>query len=76
MLRGSKRDLDKKSAILMRSVDPARREHGAVEFLVELTRRQGDEGVPLSLTLTAYRSGRKWKVWMSKQPALCLRSVL
>lgn len=36
MLKGSKRDLEKKGAILMMTVDPTRRERGAAELLVEL----------------------------------------
>lgn len=39
MIRGSKRDQERKGAILVRTMDPARRERGVVELLVELTRR-------------------------------------
>lgn len=35
--RGSKGDQEGKEAMLVRAVDPARRERGGVELLVELT---------------------------------------
>lgn len=53
---GSKGDQGRKGAILVRTVDSGRREREAVKLLAELTREEGDRGVPPSLPLMSYRS--------------------
>lgn len=57
--RGSKVDQERKGTILVGTVGPACRERGTVELLAKLTRTQGNEEVPSSLPLMAYRSGRE-----------------
>lgn len=56
-LNGSNGNQESKGTIQVRVANPSRRECEAVELLLELIRRQGDEGVPPSLPLMAYGYG-------------------
>ena len=72
--KGSKGDQGRKDSILVRVANSSRRNRGAVELLVELIRGQGEEGLPPSLPLMAYRSEAKWAVWTRRQATQGSRS--